>query len=377
MLENDHALDPRIQRLFRQVAPAEYPRAYAGVRLKMAKEFADFTGDDRKFRDLAADAGVDITTRGSNGYKSYQPWEIRKVRQLISKIASNIVRKWPPLIPFRITKGGTGKTTMCANVAACLAHFGFRVLLIDADPQGSASYTVGYNINVPNLMHIGHVLQNVRNNAATRIRDAVIPIYKHGMLDLIPANITLADEGWMNQAMSKETLFERLLEREREFFAQYDVVLIDCAPGTSLLANTIMAASDLVTAIVAPEPQALLGLFGLESNLAEINTSVRRNTTPVGMHIVINRFSQASATHTDSLEWLLEEFRPYLNDNIVKSYVGFTREIDPRDFAQSAPLIEKEPNSPGARNIIELTKSLINLYKVRIAANDLTEVKAA
>jgi len=358
--------DPRIARLLGEAAGAVYPRPYLGVRLKLAKEFADYDGDDRKFRDLAKQAGVAMP--GENIQKFYTPAEIRRIRQFImsrqSENAGMAVKL--ALMIFRITKGGVGKTTTSANVASCLAHFGFRVLVIDADSQGSISTTLGYNISTPDLVHVGTLLERISRGVPSGIRDAVVPIYEGGMLDLIPADITLANEAWMYSASARESLFSRLMKKEAEFFNEYDAVIVDCAPGTSLLATSMMAASDIVTAVVTPEPQALLGLFGLESNLREINEVLRDPSSPVSMHIVTNRFSQSYGAHMKALQWLIDEFGPYVNDTVVRSYAGFMREVNMEDVTKSAPLLEREPTSSAARNIMDLTRSLIHLYNVRM-----------
>jgi chromosome partitioning protein len=57
-----------------------------------------------------------------------------------------------------------------------------------------------------------------------------------------------------------------------------------------------------------------------------------------------------------------------MNDTIVRDFVGFLRETDLDDITKSAPVLEKEPNSVGARDIIDVTKSLAKLYNVKLTA---------
>lgn len=373
--------DARFASLLSSPAPT-YPRTFRGVRLKLAKEFAGFTDDDdRKFRSIAQCAGVDTTPAPDSGaHKLYSPVEIRKIRRYLERGMLVAVDGTPPaLMVFRITKGGVGKTTLCANVAVCLALFGFRVLVIDGDSQGSISHTLGYDINRPDLVHIGTLLERMSRGHPTHISEAAVPIYEGGMLDLIPADITLANEAWMYNDSMRGTMFERLMRREAAFFNRYDVVLVDCAPGTTMLANTFMAAAETVTAVVTPEPQALLGLRGLESNLAEINAGPRSDKTPAGMHIVVNRFSSTVAPHAEAVDWLVREYGPFVNSNAVRTYVGFMREANASYFDLSIPHMEKEPASAGARSIIELSKSLVQLHgvKIRLAANEAAESEAA
>jgi len=358
-MENAMALDTSI-------------RQYQGIRLKLAKEFVGFTGPDKKFRELAKLAAGDLDQSTdkptTTTHKTYQPSEIRRIRlHLLQGLFEEHKRALPPLINYRMSKGGTGKTTVSTNTASCCAQFGYRTLMIDGDPQGSASKQLGFDINQP-LTHVGTILERLSKNQPTGIQKAVVPIYSGGMLDLIPADITLANDSWMISAMNRETLFQRLLEKEADFFKQYEVIILDSAPGTSLLTTTFMVASKVITAVVIPEAQSVLALEVLESNIAEINSSFQGRNEPVGLHIIANRYRQTYRSHNEALEKLGAKYAPYLNDTIIRDFAGFLRETDLEDYAKSAPVLEKEPNSVGARDIIDVTKSLLKLYNVKLSA---------
>lgn len=349
-------------------------RHYQGIKLKLAKELIGFTGPDKKFRELAKEAAGDLyqakeDTPGPTTHKTYQPAEIRRIRQfLMDGLLDETRRDLPPLLDIRMSKGGTGKTTLATNIGTCFAQFGYKTLVIDGDPQGSLSKQFGFDIN-QQLTHIGHVLERLVKNKPTRIHEAVVPIYDGGMLDLIPADITLANvDSWMMGAMNRERIFERLMEKDIEFFKQYEVIIIDSAPGTSLLTTTFMVASKIITAVVIPEAQSVLALEVLESNIEEINSSFQGREAKLGLHIIVNRYRQTYRSHNEALEKLGSKYTPYLNDTIVRDFAGFLRETDLEDYAKSAPVLEKEPNSVGARDIIDVTKSLIKLYNVKLSA---------
>lgn len=347
-------------------------RQYQGIKLKLAKELVGFTDTDKKFREAAkaATAASGSAIEKTSTYKTYQPSEIRSIRQhLMHGLFDERLRELPPIINIRMSKGGTGKTTTATNVGTCFAQFGYKALVIDGDPQGSLSKQFGFDINQP-LTHIGTLLERLSKGQPTNIQDAIVPVYSGGMLDLIPADITLANDSWMIATMNRETLFQRLMEKEADFFKQYEVVIIDSAPGTSLLTTTFMVASKIITAVVIPEAQSVLALEVLEANIQEINSSFQGRGTQLGLHIIVNRYRQTYKSHNDALEKLGSMYAPYLNDTIVRDFAGFLRETDLEDYSKSAPVLEKEPNSVGARDIIDVTKSLIKLYNVKLSASN-------
>lgn len=344
-------------------------RQHQGIKLKLAKEFVGFTDTDKKFRELAKESGVGIKDDAVVfRHKLYKAFEIRKIRQAVMSIFDNGQRELPPVICVRMSKGGVGKTTISTNVGACFAQFGYKTLLIEGDPQGSMSKQLGFDIN-QKLTHIGQLMERLSKNEPTRISEAIVPIYSDGMLDLIPADITLSNiDTWMIGAMNREHLFARLMEKEADFFKQYDVIIIDSAPNTSVLTTSFMVASKLITAVVIPEAQSVLAIEGLESNIEEINSAYPERKHKLGLHIIANRYRQSYQSHNEALEKLGKDYGAYMNDTIVRDFVGFLRETDLDDYSKSAPVLEKEPSSVGARDIIDVTKSLIKLYNVKLTA---------
>lgn len=339
-------------------------RKYQGVRSRLAIEFSGWTGTSKGF--LYQFRGAEPAAT----HRLYTAADIRHIRQTLMQLPENPVRpcKLPPIINVRMAKGGTGKTTIAANIASCMAMFGHKVLMIDGDPQSSLSSVFGVDWVEQDVTHIGTLMQRVAasKTAESRIAEAVIPIYAGGMLDLIPSDISMAStDSWMTQmSIGREHLFSRLLEREIQFFSQYDVIVIDSAPSSSLLTTAFMVASETVLAVVMPEGQSLKALDILQSNLQELNDNIKGRNYSV--HIVINRYNQSKRPHQDVMQTLAEKYGPYLDDTIVRDFVGFLRETGGKSEA-AGPVLENEPNSVGARDIIDLTKSLIRFYGVKLA----------
>jgi chromosome partitioning protein len=336
-------------------------RPFPGIKSRLAQEFTGYTGTPRSFL---------YRYRGDTPpekHHHYTPAEIRAIRLDLTGQQEASRRVLPPCICTRMSKGGTGKTTITANVAACLAMMGYKVLLVDGDPQASLSLMFGVDWSKQAVTHAGELMHRVALKQPSRIAEAIVPLYAGGMLDLIPASIEMDNaESWIDRLnVGREKVFTRLMEAEREFFSQYDVVLIDSAPATSRLTIAFMVASPEMLTVVMPEGQSLGALDLLESNIQELNDNFPGQT--YGVHLVINRFNQGKKPHQENLNTLAGRWGSIMSDTIVRDFVGFLREVDAENASHNGPVLENEPNSVGARDIIELTKGLVAHFGITIA----------
>lgn len=169
-------------------------------------------------------------------------------------------------------KGGVGKTTTCANLGIGLARSGKKVLLIDADAQGSLTASLGF-CNPDELeTSLATVMGKIINDE-TVPPEYGIRHHKEGV-DLIPGNIDLADmEATLVGVMSRETVLRQYLDKVRSC---YDYTLIDCMPSLGMLTVNALAAAD---SIIIPVQAQYLPLKGLEQLLKTI-AKVRRQINP-------------------------------------------------------------------------------------------------
>lgn len=291
--------------------------------------------------------------------------EIPSFSQLSLDTAS--ASKLPPVIVTRMTKGGVGKTSVSVNIAVALAMSGFRILMIDADPQASASNLLGIETSSreTDVHHIGEFLKRASTSPDANLAGAIRHIYEGGFLDLIPSDITLAEtDASLVTAMSSHTRAELFLTRNSAFLAQhYDAIVVDTAPGTTPigLAFTYAAkGSGRVLTIVEPEGSCLRALDSLASNLAEIQAITGAT---IGMEVVINKYHPNLKHVRESMGFLYSKYSQHLNDSIIPQFSGFARQLNAGD-GTVAPLVESESSSVGAIAVIDVAKSLIRRFGI-------------
>ena len=171
-------------------------------------------------------------------------------------------------------KGGVGKTTTTANLGIGLAHQNKRVLLIDADAQGSLTLSLGYPKPDELPVTLADIMQNV-------IDDTPIPdgcgILHHGEgVDLLPANIELSGmEIRLINAMSRESVLRTYINAVKP---HYDYILVDCMPSLGMMPINSLAAADSVIIPSQPSYLSAKGLDLLMQSIAKVKTADQPET---------------------------------------------------------------------------------------------------
>lgn len=169
-------------------------------------------------------------------------------------------------------KGGVGKTTTTVNLGAGLTNDGYRVLLIDADPQGSLTVSLGIK-NPDDLdVSLATVMDAVINDEDL-IEDAGILHHKEGM-DLLPSNIELSGmETGLFNIMSREYVLKNYISTVRK---NYDYILIDCMPSLGMMTINALVAAD---SVIIPSQPSFLSAKGLDLLLRSVS-KVKRSINP-------------------------------------------------------------------------------------------------
>jgi len=158
-------------------------------------------------------------------------------------------------------KGGVGKTATAVNIAHLAARDGRRVLLWDLDPQAAASFLL-------------RVRPRVKGGGAALIKgsrdlDAAIKGTDFERLDLLPADFTYRNLDLILDATKKPT--QRLARLLRPLAAEYDLVVLDCPPGISLLSESVLHAADVLLVPLIPTTLSVRTLDQLSEFISSFN----------------------------------------------------------------------------------------------------------
>ena len=167
-------------------------------------------------------------------------------------------------------KGGTGKTTTCANLGIGLAREGKKVLLVDCDPQGSLTISLGHPQPDTLPVTLSDLMERVLNDSPIPAGDGILH-HEEGV-DILPANIALAGmEVSLVNAMSREATLKNVLNHYRR---EYDHILIDCMPSLGMLTINALAAADRVIIPVQPNYLSAKGLEQLLQTIAKVRRQI-------------------------------------------------------------------------------------------------------
>jgi chromosome partitioning protein len=248
----------------------------------------------------------------------------------------------PRVLAIANQKGGVGKTTTAVNLGAALAELGYRVLVVDLDPQGNA--TTGLGISHRNVE--GSIYDVIMNDVP--VEDCVEPTSVRNLF-VVPATIDLAGaEIELVPAFSRELKLRRAIQAARD---EYDFVMIDCPPSLGLLTVNGLAAADDVIVPIQCEYYALEGLGQLLRNLTLVKTNL--NPTLDLRGIVLTMYD----ARTKLAEQVEREVREHFGPKVYRTVVPRTVRIsEAPSFGQ--PVTVFDSSSRGAVAYRELAKEV-------------------
>ena len=247
-------------------------------------------------------------------------------------------------------KGGVGKTTTTINLAASIADRGYRVLIVDIDPQGNATSGLG--------IEKSEIDQDIYNVLIDEIPiQDTIHHTSIAKLDMVPATINLSGaETELISMMARETRLKSALDAISD---QYDLIFIDCPPPLGQLSINAFTASDSILIPVQSEYYAMEGLSQLLNTIRLVQKHFNKD---LGVEGVLLTMLDA---RTNLGAEVVKEVQSYFSKKVYKTIIPrITKLAEAPSYGQ--PITEYAPRSRGAKVYDDLAKEVLKAHGKRL-----------
>ncbi len=246
-------------------------------------------------------------------------------------------------------KGGVGKSTTTGNLGIGLAMNGKKVLLIDADSQGSLTASLGYG--QPDEMEetLANVLEMI--DKRERVPDGYGILRHEEGVDLLPSNIELSGvEFFLEKALSRETLLRRYVNQIRD---KYNYILIDCMPSLSLMTMNAFTCAD---SVIIPVQAAYLPYKGLEQLFMTLQ-NVRAALNPdISVEGILLTMVDVRTTYSRDVCEMLRDTYKY--SRVFRTQIPFSVRAAEMS-AEGISIYKHDPEGKVAKAYLELTEEVL------------------
>lgn len=240
-------------------------------------------------------------------------------------------------------KGGVGKTTTAINLSAALAALDYKILLIDADPQGNSTSGLGFEIKNIKVTLYECLLDTVK------AKDIILNSELDN-LDLLPSNIDLVGaEIELLNTPNREKRMKMIIE---SLDNKYDFIIIDCSPSLGLLTLNSLTAADSVMIPVQCEYFALEGLGKLLNTIKIIQKNLNPEMKIEGF--LLTMYDSRLNLSNQVVEEVRKHFQHLVFDTIIQRNVKLS---EAPSYGKS--IIDYDITSKGAANYMNLAREIL------------------
>ncbi|SHF76416.1 chromosome partitioning protein [Loktanella atrilutea] len=287
---------------------------------------------DGYLRKAHFDDRIPEVEQGANNKRLYTAENIIEIRHILAQNAKDPLQFLPGRRPgdkLQIWstvnfKGGSSKTTTTISLGMRLAMRGYRVLLLDSDPQASLTTFFGYQPEI-DFRKGGTLYDAIRYNDGDSVRVPIVDVLKKTYfpnLDIVPGGIMLSEfETETPMALSRgeqPVFFNRIRDSLRQVEDDYDIVLIDCPPQLGYLTMSAVCASTSLLMTIIPERVDLASasqFLTMASGVLEVLHTNGGIGAYDNFAYLLTRFDTAISTQQDLSEWM----RELLGDSVIKT----------------------------------------------------------
>lgn len=278
-------------------------------------------------------------------------YSVQDVRSVLNKFISGKYRVTKKVQCFYNFKGGVGKTSVCFQVSTHLALCGFNVLVIDADPQGHLSTSLGFNNDDPYYTLYDAII-GIKN-----INEIVQNIYDG--LDCIPSNLSLTRaEVSLNELPKREERLKLLLSSVLD---KYDFIIFDTNPTISYLNRNVITCCDIINIIVETQAYSLNGVKLLLNDIQSFCASMMIDIPEIFMFP--NKYEDRAATSAEAMAVLNRIYPQYLIPNFA---IRKSEEFNIASKLSKPLAFFCRNNSIAFEDVLEMIRFLINKSSIKL-----------
>ncbi|MDO4532281.1 MAG: AAA family ATPase [Coriobacteriia bacterium] len=241
-------------------------------------------------------------------------------------------------------KGGVGKTTTAINLSAILGSMGYKILLIDLDPQGNTTSGIGVDKRSLDQCIYDVLLADV--NA----KDVLLKDVQENV-DLLPATINLA--GAEVELVTEFSRESRLKEAIEKFIGKYDYIFIDCPPSLGLLTVNGLVAADSLIIPIQSEFYALEGVTKLLESMKLVKARLNKDLDIFG--VLITMYDG----RTTLSKQVAQEVRDYFGELVFETIIPRSVKLSEAP-SYGEPISTYQPDSKGAKAYAALAEEVID-----------------
>ncbi len=251
------------------------------------------------------------------------------------------------IVSFINQKGGVAKTTTTVNTAHALGRKGYKVLVIDMDPQSNASMILGKLTPIEQPKTIVDLF-----TTEAFLSDCIVPT-KYENVDLVSSHIDLFSiktqmTGHINGIVGLQNKLNKII------YSKYDFVFIDCQPdvGGALVTNALVISNLYIVPIAAEDPFGLHGMNQLETTVKSVG-QMNTNLKMLGVLITMTDFrSNATSVIIDTANTL------YGEEKVFKTMIGRNATINTA-FINNKTILAHDGRASGAKDYIEFADEFL------------------
>lgn len=246
------------------------------------------------------------------------------------------------VISFINQKGGVAKTTTAINVAAQWAKNGKKVLLIDLDPQSSATHAIF------GAQEFEDTIFDVLTSEI-QAEEAIVHSESFG-IDVIPSEIMLSGiEVLLSTKFGRESILKRAIAEVKN---QYDIIVIDCSPSLGLLTvNALMASKDIAIPI-CPEYFSLMGIDLILETLKHLQSGLGHKINVRG--IIISKYKNRRI-----VDQVIKELKQNYPIPVFNNYIPESIAVEEAHH-KHLPMVEYSPKNPAGQALANLAMEMWN-----------------